>query len=89
VEIVVLIMPAQQFCRGIRSPSNVTSLVSIHSIFPIPAIALIWLPITKQSKSISTAPETELIYGNLWTPIHMLGHSMEVYIDITLIYLDL
>jgi len=61
-----------------------TSLFSMHSMFPIHAIA-IWLPNNTKERGFISAPETKPIYSTLWRSMEMLGHSMEVYIDVTLI----
>ena len=63
-----------------------TSLFSMHSMFPIHAIA-IWLP--NNTKERGFVSETKPIYSTLCRSMQMLGHSMEVYIDVILIYLYL
>jgi len=55
---------------------HVTSLLSMHSMFPIHTIA-IGLPITG---NLYEQHEIEPIYSTLWTSMQMLGQSMEVYI---------
>jgi hypothetical protein len=62
-----------------------TSLFSTYSMFPIHAIAIRSPNNTKERGFISAAPETKPIYSTLWISMQMLGHSMKVYTDVTLI----
>ena len=59
------------------------TLFSMHSMFPIRAMVIWLLNNTKERVFISAAPETKPIYSTLWRSMQMLGHSMEVYIDVT------